>query len=120
MPLSAAVRRLDKGFTVDGLPEEMKPVAPGVFWDSKRDTFYVRAMGVAPSDISGYIIRFQQALEADPQNTVLRFLLSQYLERDGRGEQARAELQAVAQSGEVPWADKARQALGAESEQPDA
>jgi len=105
---------------VDGLPEELKPIAPGIHWDSKRDTFYVRAMGVAPSDISGYITRFQQTLEADSQNTALRFLLSQYLERDGRSEQAQAELRVVAQSGEVPWADKARLALEAEPEQPDA
>jgi len=102
------------------LPEELKPIAPGVHWDSKRDTFYVRALGLPPSDLSGYISRFRQALEAEPDNVGLRYLLAGYLKQSGQAEQTRAELQWIAQSGDAAWADKARQTLATEPEQLDA
>ncbi len=116
-PLNKSARRLQKGITVNELPEELRPIASGVHWDSKRDTFYVRASGLPPSDLNGQISRFQQALEAEPDNAGL---LAGYLEHSGQGEQARAELQWVAQSGDALWADKARQLLGTKPEQPDA
>ena len=105
---------------MNGLPEELRAIAPGVHWDSQRDTFYVRASGLSASDLSGHVSRFRQALEAEPDNAGLRFLLAGYLKQSGQGGQARAELERVAQSGDSTWAAKAWEELGAEPEQPDA
>ena len=105
---------------MNGLPEELRPIAPGVHWDSQRDTFYMRALGLPASDLSGHVSRLRQALEAEPDNAGLRFLLAGYLKQSGQDEQARTELERVAQSGDSTWAAKARKELGAEPEPPDA
>ena len=93
------------------LPEELKTLAPDTHWDEKRDTFYVRARGLASSDIPGFIQRFRQVLTTDPENMGVRFLLANYLEMSKQHQEARAELERVARSGDEAWSAKARQML---------
>ena len=100
------------------LPEELKAIAPNVYWDQKRDTVYVRAQGVASSDLSGYIHRFRQVLNDSPDNVGIRFLLATYLQMSGQHQEARAELEQVAASTDTVWAAKAHEILSPKSELP--
>ncbi len=98
--------------------QDLVALAPDIHWDGKRNTFYLRARGLAPGDTAGMLQKYRRVLAGDPDNTGVRFLLASYLHMAGQGREARAEWEQVVRSAEPPWAAKAAEILGQMPDEP--
>lgn len=87
------------------MPEK---IATDIYWDGKNSTLYLRSGGLSSSDQASFITRFRQALENDPDNAGVRFLLATYLEQSGQRQEAQIELKRVALSQDTTWSEKAQ------------